>query len=450
MLSLDMIQFFDNTTTIEEDSDNLTYYNLPALDKAQNCIRSRIFSGRPGQDIKRLHPLLGQGANNTVNRLPCLANRASLNPPLSLPAQVWLILYLLLAFHRKSRAVSDPSVPGHARVAGGGPPHGQLGLGPGPAHAAPPGPVDDFPMEDLPPEDPPPPEPPPPEPPPEPPPSEGSHSTSSVKPETKPICLATWNIQSGCASHLEMACRALQKANVDACFLTEAKLTDGIHTHFSSGYHVFATRAHAHFQGGIALVYWDSEYWQIESEQCHGPNVISAYLVTGYRRIPLVRAYIPPGDDSTMEHVERALTRFANGPAPLLLGDLNCNLEDPQSPRDIQVAAMVANHGIFDMLPHFKQRKGLGHCRTWRQLHNDGNWIASWCDYFLGSDRCMFCNVCLHNPRHFTSDHLMVVGVIPSKPISENKAYLQGRQRFPLKAPKWGPAIKADHMFSLL
>jgi hypothetical protein len=44
------------------------------------------FSGRPGQDIKRLHPPLGQGAKNTVNRPPCLANRASLNPPFSLPA----------------------------------------------------------------------------------------------------------------------------------------------------------------------------------------------------------------------------------------------------------------------------------------------------------------------------------------------------------------------------
>jgi hypothetical protein len=56
-------------------------------------------------------------------------------------------------------------------------------------------------------------------------------------------------------------------------------------------------------------------------------------------------------------------------------------------------------------------------------------------DYFLGSDRCMFCNVCLCDLHHFMSDNLMFVGVIPSKPISENKAYLEGGDVFPSRPP---------------
>ena len=100
---------------------------------------------------------------------------------------------------------------------------------------------------------PPPPEPPPPEPPPEISVDQAS-STSTSEPSTTPIRLAMYNIQSGQAGCLEMACRALEGLNVDLCFFTEAKLT-GIHTRFTSGYHVEATKALAHNQGGVALVY---------------------------------------------------------------------------------------------------------------------------------------------------------------------------------------------------
>jgi len=101
-----------------------------------------------------------------------------------------------------------------------------------------------------------------------------------------------------------MTCQALQDMNVDLCFLTEAKLTDDHHTVYSSGYQVEATKARVHNQGGVALVYWDSPYWQVESVQRHGPNVISAILVMGHRWHPLVGAYIPPEDLSTLEYVE--------------------------------------------------------------------------------------------------------------------------------------------------
>jgi hypothetical protein len=46
----------------------------------------------------------------------------------------------------------------------------------------------------------------------------------------KMIKIATCNIQSGRNSQLEMALRALRLINVDLCFLTEAKLMDGIST----------------------------------------------------------------------------------------------------------------------------------------------------------------------------------------------------------------------------
>ena len=55
-------------------------------------------------------------------------------------------------------------------------------------------------------------------------------------PTNKEIVIGTWNIQSGRSSCLEAALRALSIVGVNLCFLTEKKLTNGIHTHFSLGY----------------------------------------------------------------------------------------------------------------------------------------------------------------------------------------------------------------------
>ena len=77
------------------------------------------------------------------------------------------------------------------------------------------------------------------------------------------LVIGTWNIQSGRNTCLETALRALSIVGVDLCFLTETKVTNGIYTRLSSDYHVLATDAMSHHQGGIALVYRDSPYWQV-------------------------------------------------------------------------------------------------------------------------------------------------------------------------------------------
>ena len=121
------------------------------------------------------------------------------------------------------------------------------------------------------------------------------------------VRMATYNIQSGCAGRLEMALRAMEQMNVDLGILTEAKLTNGIHTRYSSGYQVFATEARSHCQGGVALFYRHSPFWQVESVRRYGPNVISFQLVMGSRCFGAVGAYIPPTDLSTLEFVKQAL-----------------------------------------------------------------------------------------------------------------------------------------------
>jgi len=58
---------------------------------------------------------------------------------------------------------------------------------------------------------------------------------------------------------------AMQHSNVDLDLLTETKLMNGIYTQFSLDYHIVAMEAWSHSQGGVALFFWDSPYWQVES-----------------------------------------------------------------------------------------------------------------------------------------------------------------------------------------
>ena len=157
-------------------------------------------------------------------------------------------------------------------------------------------------------------DPPPPEPPPEPPPGEdsGDEEEPPDPDSTTSIAIATWNIRNGRNSGLELALGALDKmGTVDLCFLTEVKATGGIYTRHAYGYDVVATEAMSVHRGGIALAYQASPYWQVESTQCHGPNVMSCVLVSGRMRQPLVGVYIPPTDETTIGHLEKCV-----GPVP--------------------------------------------------------------------------------------------------------------------------------------
>jgi len=101
------------------------------------------------------------------------------------------------------------------------------------------------------------------------------------------------------------------------------------------------------------------------------------------------------------------------------------------------------------MLLQFKLTARNSHRQTWWQERGEFL-IRSCCDYILGSDKRMFRNVYLKDPRCFSSDHFMVVGKLTSATHSRNRSYLRGRTRFPLRAPKWGPLTLVDTIFQEL
>ena len=167
---------------------------------------------------------------------------------------------------------------------------------------------------------------------------------------------------------MEIALRALGVVGVDLAFLTDTKLTDGIYNRFSLDYHVLATNAASHTQGGVASVYRDSPYWQVESAVLHGPNVISAEKVSGNKRYGIVWACIPPKDSTTSVHITAALDRFASRRRQVILvGDLNINLDSRESERDV-IAQLLADAGLRDMHHSFKTERRRS--STWHQNRN--------------------------------------------------------------------------------
>ena len=107
--------------------------------------------------------------------------------------------------------------------------------------------------------------------------------------------------------------------------------------------------------------------------------------------------YIPPTDETTIGHLEKALDRFRQGRSPIVLGDLNVNLRYPQGARGQQIADLLATAGVSSVLPHFLQRARYRDHATWKQYSANGKDVInrSWCDYILGSDRRRFQSVVL-------------------------------------------------------
>ena len=87
------------------------------------------------------------------------------------------------------------------------------------------------------------------------------------------------------------------------------------------------------------------------------------------------------------------------------------------------------------MTAHFLPRKQpwRRERQTWSMVR-EGRVIRSRTDYLLGTDRSLFRNVAVQDPRH-NSDHYMVVGHLRSETAWEHARYIKGRRKIPLKPP---------------
>ena len=116
--------------------------------------------------------------------------------------------------------------------------------------------------------------------------------------------------------------------------------------------------------------------------------------------------------------------------------------------RGTEIAAAITEAGLEDMTAHFLPRKRkLGReRRTWSMVR-EGKVIRSWTDYLLGTDRSLFRNVAVRDPR-YNSDHYMVVGLLRGGTTREHIRYIAGRRRMLLKPPR--EPTREDTLFGYL
>ena len=156
--------------------------------------------------------------------------------------------------------------------------------------------------------------------------------------------------------------------------------------------------------------------------QKFGPNVIGFQLATGAQRCYIRGCYLAPNDTLMMERVVKALQIQPRGAELLVAGYFNVNLATPEGDRRAEdIVATLATEGIEDMAKHFlpQDSRWCRVRRTWKILQNRRE-VLSHMDYILGTDRRIFRNFAVWEPRH-NSDHYMVLVCLPSAPLTEHK-----------------------------
>ncbi len=154
--------------------------------------------------------------------------------------------------------------------------------------------------------------------------------------------------------------------------LLETKLTRGVYTRWSSGYHVQATHAPSAWQGGISFFWRASDLYEVKEVEMRGPNVLSFLLVSGATRYYIVGCYIPPNDLTTLTHIEQACMACPKDCLPIMLGDLNVNLAAPCHERDEMIAKQVDTMNLVNMSSRFCQHWGNNSNGRWTWRMREG------------------------------------------------------------------------------
>ena len=154
----------------------------------------------------------------------------------------------------------------------------------------------------------------------------------------------------------------------------------------------------------------------------------------------------PPDDAQTIERVVTALGDQPRSTTLLVAGDFNMDLGETASDgRGTDIAAALTEAGVEDMTAHFLPRKRLWgrELRTWSMVR-EGRVIRYQTDYLLRTDRSLFRNVAVRDPRH-NSDHYMVMGHLRSETAQEHAQYIRWWRKMPLQPPK--EPTREDELF---
>ena len=117
-----------------------------------------------------------------------------------------------------------------------------------------------------------------------------------------------------------------------------------------------------------------------------------------------------------------------------MLGDLSTNIVQSHNPCSQNVAGILIEFGLVDLLHYFRQRWRFCHLKTWSQMRQC-RLLQARCDYILGTDRSPFKMAGIRYVRNNSSDQFTLRARLLHHPLRCHISYLRGRRAFPLYLP---------------
>jgi hypothetical protein len=294
------------------------------------------------------------------------------------------------------------------------------------------------------------------------------------------ISIATYNALDGRKGGLESAARALDLAGVHIAVVQETKFSKAeFATKQWSGYKIRTGAAGSINCGGISLLYKEGietrDLYRVENDAVIGTNVIAFELITGttargdargkVERYYVVGCYIPPSDTdgTTRRTIERALEMRPKGSVPLVIGDLNANLEFPRDRQEEILSTAMGRLGLSCITNHYTVRGGGPKRRrrtrgrwTWQQKRTNSAGeeyhVRSKPDFFLCGEetRRRFTRIRWSRPPQHNSDHRALIAKLKPGVAGGMKRYRRGLEACPHKLPKYGPWTEAENAVEVL
>ena len=134
---------------------------------------------------------------------------------------------------------------------------------------------------------------------------------------------------------------------------------------------------------------------------------------------------------------------------PIVLNDLNVDLNKARSPRSQQVVDLLMEYGLIDLVRHFCQHRQFWNLQTWSQVQQ-GPVLRLRCDYILGTDWRRLEIFGIRYMHNFSSDHFVVRERLLLRPTRCHSCYLRGRRAFLRPPPPTVELIRADTKFQTL
>ena len=130
----------------------------------------------------------------------------------------------------------------------------------------------------------------------------------------------------------------------------------------------------------------------------------------------------------------------------IVLGDINPNIGQIQNSLSQQVADLLMDFGLMDLLRHFCQCLRFRHLKTWYRVRQ-GRLLQAHCDYILGMYQQLFQMVGIRDVINDLLDHFPLQSCLMKLPTRRHGSYLRGHRTFPLTIPTLDNFSSKDSKF---